>query len=588
MRVAVIKAHPFTAALLIGMTLGALYGLLAAGDAVIDILAGILALAFIPLGLERLALKPSRPACAVWAAILVLQILVAFGKFARESAILIPAFGATGVLVLVVGCLWIALTRFDPMPRPAKPVFGIAFGLQCLAAVLEVLDPPPRVIDFAQFAALQFYLAAAVLFVISRKAAWLSQGHAALGDLARFLFVYAGYYDRLRYPDPRRRARPPFAREVTVAGHFLLWFPKLVGPVRRSVGRRAFLQAIDIVLLQWRHRLDAQAYYVFELYRPERRAAAAGYLTRFETKNGLINALNHLYAKRRPPFRSILGDKLSFAELCAEIGVRTVPILARIEGGVVHWSEGTDQSLPLDLFIKPRIGKGAAGAGFYRYIPGAGHQTPSGARVPTDALLNALAAESKDAGPLKRAQLLIQPRLLNHAEIADLANESLIAIRVITCLDRAGGVIVSHAMLRILGTLEPAWGTKVEFAAPIDLETGRLGPMTGDKGEMATRRLDHHPLRPDVRVSGRTIPQFRELLAAAIKAHGESGDRFIVGWDIACTPTGPVILEGNAYLDIEFPQRVHQAPISESPMGPILYRHLMMLDRTTRLFDRMR
>jgi hypothetical protein len=188
----------------------------------------------------------------------------------------------------------------------------------------------------------------------------------------------------------------------------------------------------------------------------------------------------------------------------------------------------------------------------------------------------------------KKSALLIQPLLRNHQELADLAEESLIVIRVITCQDKEGMVTVTHAMLRILGMLESKWQTTVEFAAPIDLASGRLGPMTGDKGEMATRRFERHPILTDVQVAGRMVPQFKKLLAEAAAAHRACGDRFIVGWDIAVTPDGPVIVEGNAHLDIEFPQRVHQIPISESRMGVILHRHLMLLDRSAGLFNLVR
>jgi len=44
-------------------------------------------------------------------------------------------------------------------------------------------------------------------------------------------------------------------------------------------------------------------------------------------------------------------------------------------------------------------------------------------------------------------------------------------------------------------------------------------------------------------------------------------DRMLVGWDIALTPEGPVVLEGNSYPDVHFLQRVHQQPIGMSPLA---------------------
>jgi hypothetical protein len=326
----------------------------------------------------------------------------------------------------------------------------------------------------------------------------------------------------------------------------------------------------------------------------------------------LINKLNRLFPRRRHNDRSELGDKIGFAGLCAELGIRCIPTLARIENGAVLWTEGVDPRLTHDFFAKRRIGKGAFGAGLYRHLPGLGHRAPSGAELATETLLADLAAHSKRAKPVpagnvklrphedrasKKGALLVQPRLRNHPEIADLAEESLMVMRVITCQDSepadggaAGteGVVVGYAMLRILGVLEPRWQTTVEFAAPVDLATGRLGALTGDKGEMMTRRFEQHPVLPGIQVAGRVIPHFQALLAEAVAAHRACGDRFVIGWDIAITPDGPLIVEGNAHPDVEFPQQVHDQPISESPMGPVLHRGLMRLDRSAGLFALMR
>ena len=37
------------------------------------------------------------------------------------------------------------------------------------------------------------------------------------------------------------------------------------------------------------------------------------------------------------------------------------------------------------------------------------------------------------------------------------------------------------------------------------------------------------------------------------------------------TPNGPVLIEGNAYPDFAFLQRVHRQPAGESPIGPLLH-----------------
>jgi hypothetical protein len=183
-RMTVLKAHRSVAALLIGTTLCAIYVLLspnAADDTFMNVLSGILAIAFIPLCLERLALRPSRQARAIWATIAVLLTIVAFQEFARLVAPSVRQFDDLGELVLLVGSLAIAvlLARFDPVPRLATMILCIGFAVQCLATMLDCLDRAlvarfavdsdllARVMDFAQFIAIQVYFGAALLFLLS-------------------------------------------------------------------------------------------------------------------------------------------------------------------------------------------------------------------------------------------------------------------------------------------------------------------------------------------------------------------------------------------------------------------------------------
>jgi hypothetical protein len=177
--------------------------------------------------------------------------------------------------------------------------------------------------------------------------------------------------------------------------------------------------------------------------------------------------------------------------------------------------------------------------------------------------------------------LIVLPRLVNHPAIAGLAEETLMAVRVFTCIDERGEPEVVMAMLRILGKLEPRWKSLTEWAAPIDLATGRLGLLTGDVPESFTIRAAKHP-RTGHQVEGLLLPYWKDVHAAALAAHKMANDRFIVGWDIAVTPTGPVILEGNALPDFTFPQRVHRQPFGESRLGQLLHHHLDTLEMIMR------
>jgi hypothetical protein len=177
--------------------------------------------------------------------------------------------------------------------------------------------------------------------------------------------------------------------------------------------------------------------------------------------------------------------------------------------------------------------------------------------------------------------LMVMPRLKNHPDLAGLASESLITVRAVTCLDERQQPELVVAYLRVLSKLEPDWPVKKpisEYAAAIDLPTGRLQAMTGDKPECLSQWHERHPVT-GVPVAGRIVPDWAAVAALAERAHRVTRDRVLVGWDIAITPSGPLLLEGNSYPDVHYPQRIHQRPYGEMRVGELLRHHMARLER---------
>ncbi|HVJ31997.1 MAG TPA: sugar-transfer associated ATP-grasp domain-containing protein [Terriglobia bacterium] len=393
-------------------------------------------------------------------------------------------------------------------------------------------------------------------------------GHQARRIFDRFI------RHRRRSPD-RQFLYWPGMPAVLETARWLYWWGLTSGRIASEEGVSRWRQLREAWRFTWREGMQAQLYYMFELYRPAEQARVGAYLSRRETKNGLIRALNHIVRKGRGR-QTDFGDKAGFIRLLQRHGLPVTPLLMTCEAGTATPATLDPAASGGDLFIKDRYGKGAQGA---MAIPrlASGRLDYRGRALTLAELIATLTRRSK------KVALIVVPRLHNHPNIADLAEQSLITLRVFTCLDEKGVPTIAMAMLRILGKLEPRWRMKTEWGAAIDLDSGRLGDLVSDQPHLFNGRYRNHPVngRP---VAGRAVPLWQEVRDIALAGHRLAADRLLIGWDIAVTPAGPVILEANGLPDFLFPQRVHRLPVGQTPFGDMLQHHL---DRLEREIDRL-
>jgi hypothetical protein len=384
-----------------------------------------------------------------------------------------------------------------------------------------------------------------------------------------------------KFPSTRRDPEHPLAHimfgpTVVIIARLLIWWWRTSGPVKKATGISRLRQLTDNARLAWPEGLHGQSYYLYELYRPAEKARRGEYLTRWETKNGLFRMLSWELTGSLP--HSNVQDKVVFTENLLKNGLPTVPVIASFDQGVSTPGEINPISLQQDLFTKLRAAKGAQGAGLIRYL-GSERYLYEGRELNRDQLLQQLELQSK------QADLILLPRLINHPDIAGLCNESLMVVRAFSMINERGEVELVFAMLRILGKLEPSWHSYIEWAAPVDLQTGELGLLTGDVLEGCAQCYTHHPITGEP-VQGIVLPFWPELKAAAQTAHQAlTMDRLVIGWDIAITPNGPSILEGNVVPDVTFPQRVGRQPFGQTRYGEIFHHYLDRLEEKWAALD---
>ncbi|MDQ7248144.1 sugar-transfer associated ATP-grasp domain-containing protein [Dongia sedimenti] len=342
---------------------------------------------------------------------------------------------------------------------------------------------------------------------------------------------------------------------------------KLGGPVARGGGPGVARQIAEQVWLAFAYRIVPRYYYIFELHRPELRRRAAEYLTRAECKSGVYRALKQ--RGDRSKFVRI-NDKLSFSSFFGRNGLKVVPVLAAFRAGLRVGNVG-DGKLPegQDLFVKKIEGRGGIGAEVWLAQPHGGYRSSRGAESRAEELV-AHVLELSKAG-----DYLIQPRLSNHPEIADLTPGALSTVRLLTILNEQGEPEAVNAAFRMaISKASPVDNFHAGgIAAPVDLATGTLGAATGLGLGGDFHWYETHPLT-GARIRDRRLPQWEAAVALAIAAHRLVAPRVMVGWDIGFLPDGPCLIEGNTGPDADIHQRVELRPIGNARYGALLAWHL--------------
>lgn len=334
----------------------------------------------------------------------------------------------------------------------------------------------------------------------------------------------------------------------------LLWLSRqtthaFAPTIRQRTGKAVWRQLGEQIWLGVRHALPPVAYYTYEFYRVERYGTVDDYLQQYEA-GALLPWLN------RDQHHPAMADKAHFAELCTEQRLPTVAILGICAAGRCDWLA----PVVGDIFVKPCRGARGEGTQRWRWVAADEYEAVTGERHSWATVVATLAQLSQQQA------YLVQPCLANHPTIAALAPDALSTVRLVTGRTPTGHVEA------IVATFKMAWQPDIinthGLNSSIALASGQLG--RAYSYDPVCAGYDAHPVT-GAGITGVILPDWPAAVALAQQAHALFPGYVFVGWDIALTPQGPHLLEGNAGWDVVTVQKPQGVGLAQTRFAELCH-----------------
>ena len=269
--------------------------------------------------------------------------------------------------------------------------------------------------------------------------------------------------------------------------------------------------------------------------------------------------------------QAIINDKLAFEELLLANNLRSITTLRAVGAGESITTREL-QVLPDKVFFKPRVGNQSRGCFVVRRTSKAKQMNLQIAWfkvkiVNDDQTLDILNKI------IRNHDYLMQPLLKNHPDFVLLFDtDELVTIRLVTVKPEAKSIAIS-ALIEIPIVDQPNY----YWNMLIDVDSGAfMKPLNfpGQDNELnkGFRKLAAH-------AQGKVCPYWEDIKKLCADAHELFDQMFTIGWDVALSTDGPVIVEGNGNWSLAHYQILKREPMLKLPLGKVYARILDAPDR---------
>lgn len=270
-----------------------------------------------------------------------------------------------------------------------------------------------------------------------------------------------------------------------------------------------------------------------------------------------------------PEIRRTIIDKRTFAGWGRAHGLPVNPLLASFTAGALDDPSLRQAADPLpaeDLFVKSANHWGGIGAERWRSIGNRRWRDASGQEQDADGLLAAFALRSRDR------PVVVERCLTPHASLAPLTAEAVSTVRCVTSAGRDGEPRLLRATIRMpVGRMIVDNMAAGGMIAAVDVDSGSLRNGIGWTTEKLLQRRPAHPDRGTI-IDGFVLELWPEVRRVALAAQRAATPLPFVGWDVALTTDGPILIEANVRWAADLVTLPQEMPLGDTDFAETLLR----------------
>ena len=145
---------------------------------------------------------------------------------------------------------------------------------------------------------------------------------------------------------------------------------------------------------------------------------------------------------------------------------------------------------------------------------------------------------------IEEQSFTVEQTIQQHEYLNRINPYSINTLRVVTYRDELGEITIASCFLRMgVGESYVDNGSSGGIYVDYDIHKNKLAKEAYNFFKNGGRTFIEHPTSK-FRFEGKSLPESAEVIAMVTKL-AKSFDNKIIGWDIAYTPSGPIVIEGN-------------------------------------------